>query len=58
MGKNKLSYLRCVGVRRTLPRIENGRCNSSMVGHKVFTEASAIEISSICTKVERDRRRE
>jgi len=58
MGKDSLSFLRCVGVRRTLSRIKNRRCNRSMVGHKVLTEALAIKVSSIGTTVEGDRKRE
>jgi hypothetical protein len=58
MGKDGLTFLRCVGVKRTLSRIKNRRCNRSMVGHKVLMEALGIEVSSIGTMVEEDRKRE
>jgi hypothetical protein len=58
MGKNRLSFVRCVGVRRTLSRIENKGCNRSMVGHKVLTEALAIKVSNIGAMVEGESKRE
>jgi len=58
MGKDSLRFLRYVGVRRTLSRIENKGCNRSMVGHKVLTEALAIEVSNIGAMVEEESKRE
>ena len=57
MGKDRISFLRCVGVRRTLSRIENKGCDRSMAGHKVPTEALTTEVSNIPTTVEGDRKR-
>ena len=53
-----MRFLRYVGVRRTLSRIENKGCNRSMVGHKVLTEALAIEVSNIGAMVEGESKRE
>jgi len=57
MGKDRLSFLTCVAVRRNLSTIEDKGCERSMVGHRVPAEGLAIEVSNIPTTVEGDRKR-